>query len=136
MEEEKKSGLKIYYIIGAIVAVVLFLIMLTITSISATVAAKKEIKDTKQYGKDTIVIRCYMDDDYDNAVVKYVRISPKNATNLDAKYIPEKEGYDFCGYYDSADYTSGNVVVTANGFFVKVPSEATLLYPLFTESKK
>ena len=67
--------MKKYYIIGSIIAIILFIIMFSISAIATTVDADKAIKEAKDYQSKIILVRYYVNDDYLNAEVRTIIIT-------------------------------------------------------------
>lgn len=124
--------MKKYYIIGSIIAMILFIIMFSIYAIATTVDADKAIKEAKDYQSKIIQVRFYVNDDYLNAEVRTIIITDGNNYNI--PYEP-KEGYLFRGWYDSADISYGTQYTDSKGNGIVALTSDVLLYPIFEEKR-
>ena len=124
--------MKKYYIIGSIIAMILFIIMFSIYAIATTVDADKAIKEAKDYQSKIIQVRFYVNDDYLNAEVRTIIITDRNNYNI--PYEP-KEGYLFRGWYDSADISYGTQYTDSKGNGIVALTSDVLLYPIFEEKR-
>ena len=122
--------MKVYYLGGVVLAVVLFLVLFAITGIAGCSESKKEIKEIKQAEKDTIVIRYYDSDNIEQAGVRYVRVD-KDDTSV-TLVVPRKAGYTFAGFYDGPDPDTAMCYADSNGELYVLPQQSILLYPVFT----
>lgn len=121
-----------YYVIGSIIAVVLAILIFVGIAIYCYAALGKMKSQAKDFAEDTIVLRYYLSDDYDNAEIVYIRITDKN--NYSISRIPTKEGYAFAGLCDGKDPTGATVYVDLTGRGIRPLSRDIILYPIFTES--
>jgi hypothetical protein len=121
--------MKAYYITGAIVAVLALFLSFAITGISSCVSGNKQISDVKDKMSDSVVVRYYMSDDYDNAQIVYLRVY--DTDNYSIEKFPRKTGYTFAGLYDGKDYLTSQLYVTGDGYGIKTLTQDVLLYPVF-----
>lgn len=125
--------MKAYYIGGASLGMLLFVLLFAITGIGGCVNSNRMIKEAEARETDTVVIRYYMDTDPDTALVNYLRID-KTQSVSDKLLLPEKkEGYTFVGYFDGADATIAQQYTDAEGNLQVVPPNSVMLYPVFQE---
>ena len=122
--------MKFYYIGGVIGGIVLGLLLWGIVSMASCSKANK-IADKYEDNevKYTYELRYFMDDDYDNAEVVFIRVH--NASNYSISKIPSKEGYNFVGLYDGSDPTISVLYVSTDGRGLVPLTRDTLLYPVF-----
>ncbi len=125
--------MKKYYIIGSIIAIILFIIMFSINAIATTVDADKAIKEAKDYQSKIIQVRYYVNDDYLNAEVRTIIITDGNNYNI--PYEPNKEGYLFIGWYDSIDTSYATQYTDSKGNGIVALTSDILLYPIFEEKR-
>ena len=118
-----------YYIGGAGLALVLFLVCFFISWIVGTVKSNQKIDEVEETEKNTIVIQYYDDDDLDFANVYYLRVEKRQRTPL---VVPvTEEDVFFAGYYDGPDPKSATCYADANGNMLVSPVESIVLYPVF-----
>ena len=125
--------MKKYYIIGSIIAIILFIIMFSISAIATTVDADKAIKEAKDYQSKIILVRYYVNDNYLNAEVRTIIIT--DGKNYKIPYVPVKNGYLFIGWYDSADISYGTRYTDSKGNGIVTLTSDILLYPIFEEKR-
>lgn len=123
--------MKKYYLIGSIIAVIVFFIMFILGCISAFDSSNKRKEQIGEIENNTVVLRYYENDDFDNSRIIYVRLMDK--TNYQITNLPSKEGYRFVGLYNGADYNTAQIYVDSNGYGVVPLTEDILLYPVFVE---
>ena len=119
-----------YYGIFCSIAVFLFGLLFLLTGVSSCNAENGLIDDAKDFGKETAVVRYYMDDDLVNAKINYIRVKKNEEFYL--VEIPYKAGYMFKGLVDSM----GNLYVDAGGTsLIMITGDVTeiLLYPQFVK---
>ncbi len=117
-------------IISAIIAVVLFIVMFTISGIAVSQSEKKEIKDGKEREKESALIYLYADDT--NTDIVFTRVDDKTDFKID--YSPSKPGYTFVGWYTSPVYNDVSRATDSQGNSLKPIENATVLYPIFVKS--
>ena len=121
--------MKWYYLIGAGIAVVLGIIIFTISGIGNCVIknrTKKEINGNS----DLCCVRYFMDETDDSAV-KYTMVEDGDEWNIPVSELPRKEGYVFAGFYDSRDYNYGTMYVNDQGEGIIAIEDDIVLYPIF-----
>lgn len=123
--------MKKYYLIGSIIAVLVFIVMFIIVGVSSSNSSNKRKEQIEDIKNNTVVLRYFENDDFDNSRIIYVRIMDK--TNYQITDLPSKEGYRFVGLYNGADYNTAQIYVDSNGYGVVPLTEDILLYPVFVE---
>lgn len=125
--------MKAYYIGGASLGMLLFILLFAITGIGGCVDSNRMIKDAEARETNTVVIRYYMDTDPDTAPVDYLRIDTTEAVSSTLRLPEEKTGYTFLGYFDGEDPATAQQYTDAEGNLQVVPPESVMLYPVFQE---
>lgn len=122
--------MKAYYIGCILGGIVIGLILLGVCSIVSCSSANKIQDEYVKYEvENTLELRYYLDDDYENAKVAYVRVY--DGADYEIKQIPKKEGYNFVGLFSSPDPETRVLYVGTNGRGVAPLSGNMLLYPVF-----
>lgn len=128
-QRERKEGfiLKWYYAVGAGLAVLLFAIILIVSSIRASVIQHRYEKEVKAREETVVVVRFYQSDE-DDAPVGCMFI--EKGKDFTVPYTPHKSGYIFAGWYNGTD-ENAVVYAGANGESIQTVTQETLLYPRF-----
>lgn len=124
--------MKRYWVIATIVAIGLAVLIFVGVGIYTGVAVGSSKSQAKKFTQDTVALRYYMSDDYDNAEIVYMRIT--NKSNYSLTKLPFKAGYEFVGLYDGTDYATATVYVDRTGKGIKPLTGDILLYPIFVEN--
>ena len=125
--------MKKYYLIGSIVAVVIFILTFSVLCIMMVVHTNNQKKQTENLQNDIVIVRYFTDDDYDSAEVVYIQVTDKN--NYKIYDLPQKEGYFFSGLYDGPDYNLSTLYVDSNGNGIVPLTSEILLYPIFVKGE-
>lgn len=123
--------MKIYYMIGCGAAVLAFFLTMFIVGMVSCGSASGKKSDVEDIAENTVVVRYYMSDDYDNAEVKYMTVTPGADFRLSS--IPHKDGYNLSGLYDDEDFNRGTLYIDSNGNSLITVTSDILLYPVFVK---
>lgn len=121
--------MKGYYIGGGVLAFLLFIVLFFVSMIGTCTGQNAEIDEVENYGKTTVVLRYYTDEDEDSAIV-YRRV--KKNSYFTISNLPQKFGYTFLGYYTHPQ--GGSQYVDASGNSLYKLTDDILLYPLFEQN--
>ena len=125
--------MKAYYIGGASLAMLLFILLFAITGIGGCVNSNRMIKEAEARETETVVIRYYMDADPNTAPVNYLRIDTTESVSSTLKLPEKKTGYTFLGYFDGEDPATAQQYTDAEGNLEVIPPKSVILYPIFQE---
>ncbi len=125
--------MKVYYLIGAGIGLVLALIMFAIMGIGGCVMRNNARREINGYS-DWVCVRYYMGDT-DDSVVKYKMVDDNTFVDFSSSELPKKEGYVFAGFYDNKDFNMGAQYVDERGEGLIAITDDIILYPVFTSAE-
>ena len=120
--------MKGYYIGGAVLAFLLFIVLFFVGLIGTCAGHNARIDEVKDYGKSTVAVR-YFTSDSDEASIKYFRQEKNTHFEIAKSDLPKKLGYNFLGF--ASDRMGVTFFVDKNGKSLRKLTEDVLLYPIF-----
>lgn len=126
-----ENWLKVYWKIGPIVAVLIFIVTLIGSLIFSSIGDRQLEKEYEKELENCICVKYYMSDNYDYCEVasQYIYHYETVLGQRIKSGNPAKSGYKFIGLYDAP--SGGNKYVDSTYLWIISPDEDILLYPQF-----
>lgn len=119
--------MKKYYSIGAIVALIIFIVLFGVCGLSSC----NDYRLKKKEVEGCVALKYYMSDDFENAEVRHQNV--KQNCDYRVWHLPQKAGYIFAGLYDGPDLANSKCYVDSEGKGLVYLTQDILLYPIFVE---